>query len=212
MTTVTLTGDECALMMSGYSLNSLTGSCPMVPPRTVTREQILAAAERVIAEHGYAGATTKAIARAARCSEGSLYNHFPDKKALFVECAFAQNSGLLDTLRTLPDRVGHGTLEANLTEVLEAMLVFQQRLVPLLLTNWASGDHVAAARGHAEAAREHARAAREHATRCAATRSPIPTHTTPTSTRARRARRDARAHAGRAARGSPPAHRRVLGG
>ena len=55
----------------------------MVPPRTVSREQILAAAERVVAERGYAGATTKAIAREAQCSEGSLYNHFPDKRELF---------------------------------------------------------------------------------------------------------------------------------
>src|SRR3954451_9776824 len=118
----------------------------MVPPRTVIREQILAAAERVIAEYGYAGATTKAIARAAQCSEGSLYNYFPDKKALFVECAFAQNAGLLETLTSLPDRVGQATVSDNLVALLQAMFEFQERLVPVLLTNWAGGDHVAAAR------------------------------------------------------------------
>ena len=128
----------------------------MVPPRTVIREQILAATERVIAECGYAGATTKAIAKAARCSEGSLYNYFPDKRALFMECAFAQNAGLLDRLTSLPDRVGQSTVDENLVELLEAMFVFQERLVPVLLTNWASGDHVTAARQHAEAAKEHA--------------------------------------------------------
>src|SRR3954466_12285278 len=99
----------------------------MVPPRTVIREQILDAAERVIAQHGYAGATTKAIARAARCSEGSLYNYFPDKRALFVECAFAQNAGLLDTLTALPDRIGEATVTENLVELLEAMFSFQER-------------------------------------------------------------------------------------
>jgi AcrR family transcriptional regulator len=132
----------------------------MVPPRTVIREQILAAAERVIAEHGYAGATTKAIAKAAHCSEGSLYNHFPDKRALFVECAFHQNAGLLDTLTALPDQVGQATVEENLVALLEAMLEFQYRLVPVLLSNWASGDHVSAAMQHAEAAKEHAMAAK----------------------------------------------------
>jgi AcrR family transcriptional regulator len=132
----------------------------MVPPRTVIREQILAAAERVIAQYGYAGATTKAIAKAAHCSEGSLYNHFPDKRALFVECAFHQNAGLLDTLTALPDRVGEATVEENLVALLEAMLEFQHRLVPVLLTNWASGDHVTAAMQHAEAAKEHAVAAK----------------------------------------------------
>ena len=135
----------------------------MVPPRTVIREQILAATERVIAECGYAGATTKAIAKAARCSEGSLYNYFPDKRALFMECAFAQNAGLLDRLTSLPDRVGQSTVDENLVELLEAMFVFQERLVPVLLTNWASGDHVTAARQHAEAAKEHAVAARDQA-------------------------------------------------
>ncbi|HEY1741135.1 MAG TPA: TetR/AcrR family transcriptional regulator [Acidimicrobiia bacterium] len=135
----------------------------MVPPRTVIREQILAATERVIAECGYAGATTKAIAKAARCSEGSLYNYFPDKRALFMECAFAQNAGLLDRLTSLPDRVGEATVDENLVELLEAMLAFQERLVPVLLTTWASADHVAAARQHAEAAKEHALAAREQA-------------------------------------------------
>ncbi len=133
----------------------------MVPPRTVSREQILAAAERVIAERGYVGATTKAIARAAHCSEGSLYNHFPDKRGLFLACTIARNAGLLDPLRALPDRVGQGTVAENLTEMLEAMLAFQERLVPLLLTTWASGDHVGAALRHAEAAKEHARAVRE---------------------------------------------------
>ena len=135
----------------------------MVPPRTVIREQILAATERVIAECGYAGATTKAIAKAARCSEGSLYNYFPDKRALFMECAFAQNAGLLDRLTSLPDRVGQATVDANLVELLEAMFVFQERLVPVLLTNWASGDHVTSARQHAEAAKEHALVARDQA-------------------------------------------------
>ncbi len=135
----------------------------MVPPRTVNRAQILAAAERVIAERGYAGATTKAIARAAHCSEGSLYNHFPDKRALFVECAFAGNAGFVEVFAALSQRVGEATVARNLTEVLEAMLELQRRLVPVLLTTWASADHVAAAREHAEAARAHAQAAREHA-------------------------------------------------
>ncbi|HEY1737928.1 MAG TPA: TetR/AcrR family transcriptional regulator [Acidimicrobiia bacterium] len=128
----------------------------MVPPRTVIREQILAAAERVIAEFGYAGATTKAIAKAAHCSEGSLYNYFPDKRALFMECAFAQNAGLLDRLTSLPDRVGQATVDENLVELLEALLAFQRRLVPVLLTNWASGDHATGAHQHAEAAKPYA--------------------------------------------------------
>lgn len=48
------------------------------------RQQILDAAERVFAAKGYRGATTREIAAAADVSEGTLYNYFADKRALFL--------------------------------------------------------------------------------------------------------------------------------
>src|SRR6266511_2411309 len=47
------------------------------------RERIVAAAIQVIRERGVTRATTKEIARAAKVSEGSIYNHFENKTALF---------------------------------------------------------------------------------------------------------------------------------
>lgn len=47
-----------------------------------TEHRILAAAARLFAERGYAGARTAEIARAARVTERTLFKHFPDKDAL----------------------------------------------------------------------------------------------------------------------------------
>jgi AcrR family transcriptional regulator len=50
-----------------------------------TRERILQAAARVLAEHGYARGTTNRIAEAAELSVGSLYQYFPNKDAVLAE-------------------------------------------------------------------------------------------------------------------------------
>jgi len=49
-----------------------------------TRQRILEAAAQVFAEKGYAGATTRAIAAAARVNEVTLFRHFGSKKNLLM--------------------------------------------------------------------------------------------------------------------------------
>jgi AcrR family transcriptional regulator len=49
-----------------------------------TRERILQAAAQVFAEQGYARATTRALADAARVNEVTLFRHFGNKKSLFA--------------------------------------------------------------------------------------------------------------------------------
>ncbi len=46
------------------------------------RERILDAAAAVMAERGYAAATIHQIARTAGCADGTVYNHFRDKRDL----------------------------------------------------------------------------------------------------------------------------------
>lgn len=57
-----------------------------VPPSTPARERVLAAAERLFAEHGYAAVTLRDIAGALGMKQASLYHHAPGgKEQLFVE-------------------------------------------------------------------------------------------------------------------------------
>lgn len=51
-----------------------------------TRERIVTEARRLFAGQGYDGATMAQIAGAAGITEGAIYRHFSDKKALFLAC------------------------------------------------------------------------------------------------------------------------------
>ena len=52
-------------------------------PAAERKEAILAASMALFARHGFAGVTTRAIARAAGVSEAILYRHFPGKESLY---------------------------------------------------------------------------------------------------------------------------------
>ncbi len=57
------------------------------PLETETRSRILQAALRLFARRGYDGTTTRDLAEAAEVAEGTLFRHFPNKKAILVEVA-----------------------------------------------------------------------------------------------------------------------------
>ncbi len=52
-----------------------------------TRQRILKAALRLFARQGYDRTTTKDLASAANIAEGTLFRHFPSKKAILIEVA-----------------------------------------------------------------------------------------------------------------------------
>jgi AcrR family transcriptional regulator len=52
--------------------------------RALKREQLMTAATRAFARHGFVGATTKRLAREAGVSEGLLYHYFPSKRRLLA--------------------------------------------------------------------------------------------------------------------------------
>lgn len=52
-----------------------------------TRTRILGAAQRLFARKGYDGTTTKDLAGVAGVAEGTLFRHFPNKKAILIEVA-----------------------------------------------------------------------------------------------------------------------------
>jgi AcrR family transcriptional regulator len=103
----------------------------MQEPGLSMRERALAAAERVIRAKGLARATTKEIAHAAGCSEGTLYNHFKGKEDLFL-CVLRER--LPDFIRLVirfPERAGSGTVRDNLEELAGAALAFYRQSIPL---------------------------------------------------------------------------------
>jgi AcrR family transcriptional regulator len=53
--------------------------------QATTRERLLAAAERVLARHGYGGASIDLISAEAGYSKGAIYSNFESKEAVFLE-------------------------------------------------------------------------------------------------------------------------------
>lgn len=102
------------------------------------REKILAAAIQVISERGVVAATTKEIARAAGVSEGSLYNHFPSKTALFGAAIATVAGSIREAMFELLGSIGKNTVEDNLTRLATAAVRFYGELLPM--TGPALGD------------------------------------------------------------------------
>ncbi|WGV24301.1 TetR/AcrR family transcriptional regulator [Halotia branconii] len=63
-----------------------------------TRTRILQTAQRLFASQGFDGTTTRELAEASGVAEGTLFRHFPNKKAILVEVA---TSGWVDILTDL---------------------------------------------------------------------------------------------------------------
>ena len=96
------------------------------------RERILAAAAEVFRDRGVTRATTKEIARAAGVSEGSLYNHFENKTALFGATFATVASGIAQAMRELMESAGQNTVEENLARFAAAEIAFYGELLPMV--------------------------------------------------------------------------------
>lgn len=102
----------------------------MARPVSVSPERILEAARAVFSERGF-GATTAEIARRARVSQGSLFNHFKDKVSLFVAALDLPTPDFLDRI---PEMVGRGEVRSNVEDITRAGLTFVQRALPRVVT------------------------------------------------------------------------------
>ena len=88
-----------------------------------TREQILQAAYRVLAEQGYDAATIKAIAREAGVAPGLLHYYFTNKDELLVEVLRDISRRSTETMREVVERLPAEQLrEAGLNAVLQRTL------------------------------------------------------------------------------------------
>jgi AcrR family transcriptional regulator len=77
------------------------------------RGEILAAARRAFARHGYEGATVKIMEAETGLSRGAIFHHFRDKEALFLALAeddaartaeVVERAGLVQVMRDLRDK------------------------------------------------------------------------------------------------------------
>ncbi|MFN8619943.1 MAG: helix-turn-helix domain-containing protein [Chloroflexota bacterium] len=98
-----------------------------------TRARLIEATLAVVAQVGYARASTRAIAQHAGVAEGTIYRHFPDKTALFFAAALESSAPALAWVEELPARAGQDTVESNLTAALTQLATLQERVLPLEL-------------------------------------------------------------------------------
>jgi AcrR family transcriptional regulator len=94
------------------------------------RQRILDATQRLLDRQGGRPLTTRAIARAAGCSDSALYKHFPSLDALLLE-VFKLKLPSFALLSQLALRVGEHAVEDNLAEVLVAGLGFIRSAFPV---------------------------------------------------------------------------------
>jgi AcrR family transcriptional regulator len=117
----------------------------MPRPAKIQDADILAAAREVFLEKGIR-ATTAEVAKRAGIAEGSIFNRFPTKLALF-------NAAMRPTIdepvwvTTILDRVGAGDLAEHMTEVGVELLEFLRSIFPLILMSWSNPPTGGAAPG-----------------------------------------------------------------
>ena len=72
---------------------------PVAAPASETRARILAAMGALVSEKGYATVTIDDLARSARISKRTFYDHFADKEACFLAAYEAAADHVYDDRR-----------------------------------------------------------------------------------------------------------------
>jgi AcrR family transcriptional regulator len=99
------------------------------------REQLFAAADRVLATVGPAGLTTRAVTAEAGVATGVLHRHFRDLDEFLAAFVASRLRAIADSAAALPGRAGHGSVTDNLTEATVAVFgASAQALMNLVAT------------------------------------------------------------------------------
>jgi AcrR family transcriptional regulator len=90
-------------------------------PIPEVREQLFAAADRVMARDGPAGLTTRAVTAEAGVANGVLHRHFRDLDEFLASFLAASLGAIADRAAALPGCAGHGSVTDNLTDAAVAV-------------------------------------------------------------------------------------------
>jgi AcrR family transcriptional regulator len=82
------------------------------------REQLFAAAERVLVRDGPAGLTSRAVTDEAGVAKGLIYRYFADLDEFLAELAATWVRAAVSSVSDLPERRGHGLVRTNLGSAL----------------------------------------------------------------------------------------------
>ncbi|MCJ7712615.1 MAG: TetR/AcrR family transcriptional regulator, partial [Chloroflexi bacterium] len=94
------------------------------------REQLVDAAERLLAERQVSAITTRDIARAAGLSDGVLYNYFSDKNELLVAALSRRFDSQLTEFEAGLPTPGEGDIEENLVAYAQAWFTLARATMP----------------------------------------------------------------------------------
>jgi AcrR family transcriptional regulator len=99
------------------------------------REQLLAAADRVLARDGPAALTTRAVTAEAGVANGVLHRHFRDLDEFLASFVASRLQAIAAGAAALPARAGQGSVTGNLTEATVAVFgASAQALMSLVAT------------------------------------------------------------------------------
>ena len=104
------------------------------------RDHILDAAHRVIARHGLAAASTRAIAEEAGVATGTLYTYVDNRLQLIARSIFRRARILSEPLADLPSNAGDDTVSGNLRRFARRVATVLDQLVPLFAAAFSDAD------------------------------------------------------------------------
>lgn len=105
----------------------------MARPKTIDNETIIEAARKLFLEKGFRVSTAE-IAKAAGISEGSVFNRFPTKEALFHA---AMGIPQLNFDMLFKERIGKGEVKEQLSEIMLDLIAFFRELMPRMMMHFA---------------------------------------------------------------------------
>lgn len=96
---------------------------------STTRQKILDAAQRLLETGGLARLTTKELAAAAGCAEGTLFKHFRSKQDIIIAVVMENAPRFREAVSQL--RPGGRSVAKNLEELALMCIRFSEKLIPL---------------------------------------------------------------------------------